>query len=64
MIMMASIGMANDGPLLLEHKEGGMTGGQHGAWPGQIRVRRQGLESRTRQDDLCSPGLGDWCGRW
>ena len=34
--------------LLLGHIEGGIAEGQHAAWPGQVRVRRQGLEPRTR----------------
>jgi hypothetical protein len=41
-------GRPPSGWLLLGHTEGGVTGGQHATWPGQIRVRRQGLEPRTR----------------
>ena len=35
-------------PLLLGFIKSSVAGGQDATWPGQIRVRRQGLEPRTR----------------
>jgi len=48
MITLVPMGTANDGRRCSGPIKGSVVGGQDAAWPGQIRVRRQGLEPRTR----------------